>query len=59
MDNPVDITDGKVTRVWITEEEYIKLRADQDVLDALEACGVDNWSGYSDAMDLLFPEEDE
>ena len=26
-------------------------------LDALEGCGVDNWRGYSDAMEMLREEE--
>lgn len=36
--------------VTITRKEYDRLLAAQAMLDALEAAGVDNWSGYSDAM---------
>jgi hypothetical protein len=30
-----------------------------DLLDALEAAGVDNWQGYEEAMDMLREEDDE
>lgn len=59
MDKPLAILDNTVKNIWITKEEYIKLRADQDVLNALENHGVDNWSGYGDAMDELFGEDDD
>ena len=34
------------------------LEKDQAFLHALQACGVDNWEGYSDAVDMLEDEED-
>ena len=37
----------------ITQSEYDKLVADQQMLRALECAGVDNWEGSSFAMDLL------
>lgn len=37
-------------QVTISRKEYDRLLAAQAKLDALEAAGVDNWSGYSDAM---------
>lgn len=39
--------------VTITRAEYNQLLADQAALRALEAMGVDNWSGYADAMQQL------
>lgn len=37
-------------QVTISRKEYDQLLAAQAMLDALKAAGVDNWSGYSDAM---------
>lgn len=39
--------------VTITRQEYDRLLAAQAKLDALEAAGVDNWTGYDDAMEIL------
>lgn len=39
--------------VTISRKEYDQLRAAQAKLDALEAAGVDSWSGYDDAMQQL------
>lgn len=33
--------------------EYEKLQADSWELNCLEAAGVDNWSGYDDAMQMM------
>ena len=38
--------------IEIDEEEYKQLIEDQKLLRALEECGVDNWEGYSDAVNL-------
>ncbi|WP_433925075.1 hypothetical protein ACN06F_09270 [Vreelandella sp. 21] len=43
----------KPETVTISRGEYDQLLADQAKLRALEAMGVDNWSGYSAAMDQL------
>lgn len=40
-------------QVTITRKEYDRLLAAEAQLDALEAHGVDNWTGYSDAMEEL------
>ncbi|ASK18891.1 hypothetical protein [Halomonas sp. N3-2A] len=40
-------------QVTISRSEYDQLLADQAKLRALEAMGVDSWSGYSAAMDQL------
>lgn len=43
--------------VTITKEEYERLVRDSELLGCLEACGVDNWNGWDDAMEM-FAEED-
>jgi hypothetical protein len=45
-------------QVTISKREYEKLVEDQAFLEALRACGVDNWDGYSDAHDYLNDLED-
>lgn len=40
-------------QVTISRKEYDQLLAAQAMLDALKAAGVDNWSGYPDAMEQL------
>jgi predicted phage-related endonuclease len=39
--------------VAITNTEYMELKQARDMLEALLAHGVDNWSGYSDAISSL------
>lgn len=39
--------------VKITKEEYRELLDDQEKLQALQECGVDNWPGYIEAVQLL------
>lgn len=39
--------------VAITNTEYMELKQARDMLEALQAHGVDNWSGYSDAISSL------
>lgn len=41
----------------LTHAEYQELVRDQRELNALEAGGVDNWEGYSDAMAPLQEQE--
>lgn len=43
----------KVERVLISKAEYDILVDDSEFLSCLEACGVDNWSGYSDAIKMM------
>lgn len=38
--------------VSITKEQLEEYRESQSMLQALEAMGVDNWSGYYDAMEM-------
>lgn len=45
---------------WNYVSAYIdKLEKDLEFLNALKACGVDNWDGYSDAVEMVYGEEDE
>lgn len=39
--------------VTISRKEYEELLQSQDMLIALESAGVDNWAGYSYAMEIL------
>lgn len=45
--------------ITITQAEYDKLLKDSEFLGALQAAGVDNWSGYSYAQDLMSGPDDE
>jgi hypothetical protein len=40
--------------VTISKKEYDKLKENTDFLECLEACGVDNWNGYSHAQDMMY-----
>lgn len=37
----------------IKKDELSQLEESQATLNCLEACGVDNWDGYDDAMSML------
>ncbi|MDU1421976.1 hypothetical protein ACTQ4P_12060 [Clostridium sporogenes] len=37
---------GGLATVQISNERFLELLKAEDKLDALESCGVDNWSGY-------------
>jgi len=45
--------------VVITKEEYESLLEDSNFLSALRAAGVDNWSGYGEAFNILEEWEEE
>ncbi|MEK4427747.1 hypothetical protein MHB54_00655 [Paenibacillus sp. FSL M7-0802] len=36
--------------VTISQSEYTRLLNDSEFLGCLEACGVDNWAGWDDAI---------
>ena len=42
--------------VTISKAKYDRLLYDSEKLNHLEACGVDNWSGWDDAMEMLHGE---
>ena len=44
----MDPVDETTVTISSTEYEFLKYRS--EVLDYLEAFGVDNWSGYGEAM---------
>lgn len=53
MSKTIELQDDQIV---ITKELYESLMKDQDdvrFLHALRAAGVDNWSGYEDAQDIL------
>ncbi|EML6324883.1 hypothetical protein QCQ60_005227 [Bacillus cereus] len=43
--------------VTISKEDYEELLKDQEFLNCLDACGVDNWQGYEHACEMLEEEE--
>lgn len=45
--------------IVITKDEYERLKEESDFLSCLEAAGVDNWEGYSVAIQLSNGELDE
>lgn len=48
---PVKTANGE--NVIIPVKTYEELLAAQAMLEALEACGVDNWDGYEDAQEMM------
>jgi hypothetical protein len=44
--------------VTISKSEYENLLEAQEFLNCLEACGVDNWSGHSEARRMMSEEEE-
>ena len=49
----------KKETVIISKKEYENLLERAEMLDALECAGVDNWEGYSYAMEMLEEWQDE
>lgn len=45
--------------VTITKAEYERLIDNSELLSCLRACGVDNWGGWDDAMEMFREEEAE
>ena len=39
--------------ITISKKEYEELLEDQKLLLCLQGAGVDNWSGYDDAMEMM------
>lgn len=45
---------GEVVEIiTITKKEHEELKRDSELLSCLEACGVDDWSGWDKAIDML------
>ncbi|MDR9852929.1 hypothetical protein RJP21_04850 [Paenibacillus sp. VCA1] len=44
--------------ITIPKSTYERLLRDQTLLDCLKGAGVDNWSGYDDAMEMFAESED-
>ena len=51
----VELTEEKVGLETLKElvKEAKKLEEDSTELEYLKACGVDNWSGYEEAMEMM------
>lgn len=43
--------------ITITKKEYEQLLDDSRKLSCLECCGVDNWGGWDDAMEMYKTED--
>lgn len=39
--------------------ELEKVQEESEFLNCLKACGVDNWDGYSDAHQMMWPEDED
>jgi hypothetical protein len=39
--------------ITITLEKYLQMQSDQNFLNCLTACGVDNWEGFGEAQDMF------
>lgn len=46
------------TMVTISMTDYKELLEDQRLLTALQAAGVDNWEGYSYALEIFHEDEE-
>lgn len=46
-------------KVTITLSEYNELLENSAFLECLQACGVDNWSGYDDARMMMENSEED
>lgn len=49
----VDKIAKSMETVELTKEAYDELVADQEFLNCLRACGVDNWEGYDLAAEMF------
>lgn len=52
-----DVVEIDKERVEISRERYEQLLFSDRLLGCLNACGVDNWEGYSDAFEMMNDEE--
>lgn len=43
--------------ITITKEEYNELKKGYDIYNCLRCCGVDNWCGWDDAMQMYNGED--
>lgn len=40
-------------------EALEKVQEDSEFLECLKSAGVDNWDGYSEAQEMMWPEDDD
>ena len=45
--------------VLVTKSRYEGLQDAESLLSCLQACGVDNWIGYDDAMSMYYADKEE
>ena len=41
------------------EAKLIEAKEKVEFLECLKSCGVDNWDGYSDAQEMMWPEDED
>ena len=58
-DYSINAIDDELIQVEIKEKDWEKIQEKLDFLSALEAQGVDNWDGYSEAQRAVYGDEDE
>lgn len=45
--------------ITVNKRFFNKLMDDSNFLDCLKACGVDNWTGYSQAVEMFNQQEEQ
>lgn len=58
-DYSINCIDDELIQVEIKEKDWELIQEKLDFLAALEAQGVDNWDGYSEAYRAVYGDEDE
>lgn len=53
VNSPLTVSETEDPPVILSKELYAELQERISLLDALECAGVDNWGGYSYAMEIL------
>lgn len=56
--NNITISEGKDKEQYITKEEYDELIHRNEILEALEQGGVDNWEWYGESISQYFDDEE-
>lgn len=58
-DYKINAIDDELIQVEIKKNDWGEIQERLDFLDALEAQGVDNWDGYSEAQREVYGDDDE
>lgn len=59
LDYSINAVDDDFVQIDIKEKDWEMIQQKLDFLGALEAHGVDNWDGYSDAYRSVYGGDDE